>query len=97
MEEISLSEENRQPLAMAEYVYNAMAKARYQVLEDGTYYADIFLCPGVWAIGETVDECREALRDALSEWLIAAYEGDDQMFGMGDVAWMNPPWYRIGD
>ena len=60
-----MNKENHSLLGIEEYVYSAMAKARYQVLEDETWYADIFLCPGVWAIGETVEECREALRETL--------------------------------
>lgn len=91
-----LSEQNRLPLAMSEYVYGALTKARYQMLEDGTIYADIFLCPGVWAIGDTPEECREALTDALSDWLEAAYEGRDQI-EMDDLAWLNPRWHRMGD
>ena len=62
-----LGKEQGQPLMMAEYIYNALAKARYQVLEDGSYYGDIFLCPGVWATGDTVEECRDALADVLAD------------------------------
>lgn len=82
---------------MAEYVYNAMSKARYQILEDGTYYADIFLCPGVWATGETIDECRDMLKDALLEWLLAAYEGKDPAPRVSDLTWLAPFWHIHGD
>ena len=97
MEGTSLSEEDRQSLAMEEYVHNAMVKARYVLLEDGTYYADILLCPGVWAIGETADECRNALKDALSDWLISAYEGTGPLLGMAELAWLNAHWHRAAD
>jgi predicted RNase H-like HicB family nuclease len=92
-----VSEGKHQPLALEEYVYNAMAKARYQQLEDGTYYADLFLCPGVWAVGETFEECRDALKDALADWLISAYEGREPMLSMAELAWLNPRWHRAGD
>lgn len=92
-----MTEEPSQQLAMDEYLYSAMAKARYQILEDGTYYADIFLCPGVWAIGETIEECRETLKEALSDWLLAAYEGRESLLTMTELAWLNPRWYRAGD
>lgn len=85
------------PMTMVQYVYNAMAKARYEVLEDGSYYADTFLCPGVWAVGRTLEECRDALRDALIEWLVEMYEGEGggmKLEDMGDLAWMNPLWRR---
>jgi len=87
----------RQSPEMAEYVYNAMAKANYQILEDGTYYANVFLCPGVWAIGETIEECREALKDVLSEWLISAYEDQDPLIETSELAWLSLYVRGIGD
>lgn len=92
-----MNQETRPFLGIEEYVYSAMAKARYQVLEDETWYADIFLCPGVWAIGETVDECRESLRDVLVDWLIAAYQGRDPLPAVTELAWLNPRWHYAGD
>jgi predicted RNase H-like HicB family nuclease len=81
---------------MTEYVCNAMSKARYQVLEDGTYYADVFLCPGVWATGDTVEECRDALEDVLTEWLVTAYEGREPMASVTELAWLSLYLHRMG-
>lgn len=82
---------------IAEYLLNAMAKARYIELEDGNYYADIFLCPGVWAMGETIEECRDELQGLLLEWLIAAYQGDDQLPELGELARFSPLWRWASD
>jgi predicted RNase H-like HicB family nuclease len=82
---------------MVEYVYNAMAKANYHILEDGTYYAQIFLCPGVWATGETIEECRDTLRDVLAEWLASVYEDRDPLIETLDLAWLSMNWHRMGD
>lgn len=82
---------------MTEYVNNAMSKARYQVLEDGSYYGDIFLCPGVWATGETVEECRDALRDVLAEWLASAYEGHEPSIDATELAWLSLYLHRMVD
>ena len=49
------------------------------------------------AIGETVQECRETLRDALADWLIAAYEGRDPIPAVTELAWLNPRWHNAGD
>ena len=92
-----MSEEIRQSMGLEEYVFSAMAKARYQVLEDETWYADIFLCPGVWAVGETAEDCREALQDALADWLTSAYQGKDPMPNLTELAWLNPRWHHAGD
>jgi predicted RNase H-like HicB family nuclease len=80
-----------------EYVFSAMAKARYQILEDETWYADVFLCPGVWAIGDTAEECRDALQHALADWLISAYQGRDPAPNVTELAWLNPRWHHAGD
>jgi len=92
-----LSEGMRQPLVMAEYVFNAMAKARYQILEDGSYYADIFLCPGVWATGDTVEDCRDALKEVLVEWLVSAYEDREPVADTAELAWLSLYLHRMGD
>ena len=92
-----LSKETRQPLAIVEYVYCAMTKARYQVLEDGSYYGDIFLCPGVWATGDTVEDCRDALEEVLADWLASAYEGREAMIDTSELAWLSLYLHRMGD
>lgn len=83
--------------AIAEYVLGAMAKARYVELEDGGYYADVFLCPGVWATGETVEECRDELQDILMEWLTAAYEDQDLPPELTELTWISPLWLLASD
>lgn len=85
------------PLGMAEYIYNALAKARYQILEDGSYYADIFLCPGVWATGDTLQECRDTLKEVLIDWLVAAYDKDESAPEDADAEWLDLYWPRMGD
>lgn len=82
---------------MAEYIYNALAKARYQILEDGSYYADIFLCPGVWATGDTLQECRDTLKEVLIDWLVAAYDEDESASEDADSEWLDLYWPRVGD
>jgi predicted RNase H-like HicB family nuclease len=74
---------------MSAYVYSAMSKADYQLLEDGMYYASVFLCPSVWAVGETIEECREALKDTLSQWLVSAYEDHNVPPKISDLAWLS--------
>ncbi|MFN2132176.1 MAG: type II toxin-antitoxin system HicB family antitoxin [Anaerolineae bacterium] len=89
-------EEARAAVAMTEYVYHAMARARYQVLEDGSYYGDVFLCPGIWATGGSVEECRDALQEALAEWLVSAYEDREPTIDETDMAWLSLHLHRMG-
>ncbi len=82
---------------MTDYVYNAMVKARYVTLKDGSYYADVFLCPGVWATGETIEECRDVLEQALIDWLLSAYEDKEPLSEITDATWINPFWHIATD
>ena len=41
---------------LSEYIHKALEKARYKVLEDGTWFAEISGFEGVWANAGTVEE-----------------------------------------
>lgn len=48
-----------------------MRHARYELLKDErAFYGEIPECQGVWARGETLEECRLELRAALEDWLL---------------------------
>ncbi|OAT85930.1 hypothetical protein A6M21_05275 [Desulfotomaculum copahuensis] len=47
----------------------AMHEAKYKILGDGTFWAEIPSCPGVWANEATLEKCREELREVLEEWI----------------------------
>jgi predicted RNase H-like HicB family nuclease len=53
-----------------EYLNAALRHARYEILpEDGTYYGEIPECQGVYANADTLEACREQLREVLEEWV----------------------------
>ena len=52
------------------YIHAAMTAARYEILEDGTYYGEIPGLPGVLATAETLEACRDELQDVLEGWII---------------------------
>jgi predicted RNase H-like HicB family nuclease len=51
------------------YITRAMARARYKILDDGTYFGEIPGLNGVWSGAQTLDACREELREVLEGWL----------------------------
>ena len=53
-----------------EYTQKALEKAEYKKLDDRTWFAEIPGFEGVWANGNTVEECRTELLEVLEEWLI---------------------------
>ena len=55
---------------LTKYIQKALDRARYELLEDGKYYGEIKLCPGVWAQGNTLEGCRAELQEVLEEWLV---------------------------
>ena len=52
------------------YIEAAMRKARYEILEDGTYYGEIPGFDGVFSNAETLEGCREQLREVLEDWIL---------------------------
>ena len=52
------------------YITEAMARATYKILEDGTYFGEIPNLPGVWSNEATLEECRKVLQEVLEEWLV---------------------------
>jgi predicted RNase H-like HicB family nuclease len=56
---------------LTEYIQLALKRAHYELMEDGRYWGDIPGLRGVWADGDTLEECRETLREVLEDWLMA--------------------------
>jgi len=52
------------------YVQAAMRKARYEILEDGSYYGEISGFQGVFANADTLEACREQLQEVLEGWIL---------------------------
>ncbi|MBI3943023.1 MAG: type II toxin-antitoxin system HicB family antitoxin [Chloroflexi bacterium] len=56
---------------ITEYVQAALRHAKYEILsDDGTYYGEIPECKGVYANAQTLEDCREELREVLEEWIL---------------------------
>jgi len=56
---------------LTEYIEAAMRKAKYELLDDGEgYFGRIPPCRGVWGNADTLEECRDDLRDALESWVL---------------------------
>lgn len=56
---------------IAEYVQEALERARYELIEDAEpYYGEVSELPGVWASGTTLEECRRRLAEVLDGWIV---------------------------
>jgi predicted RNase H-like HicB family nuclease len=52
------------------YIQAAMRRARYELLEDQTYYGEIVGFHGVYANSDSLETCREQLQEVLEGWII---------------------------
>jgi predicted RNase H-like HicB family nuclease len=56
---------------LTEYLQAALRHARYEILkDDGSYYGEIPECNGVYANAQTLEDCREQLKEVLEEWIL---------------------------
>jgi len=53
------------------YMKAALHHAKYEILpDDGTFYAEIPECQGVYANAKTLEACRDQLEEILEEWIL---------------------------
>ena len=65
-------------MILLDYCQKALQQAKYKRLNDGSWFAEIEGCKGVWGNGSTVEECRQDLLEVLEEWIILKLQdGDD--------------------
>ncbi len=55
---------------LSKYIQAAMRRAKYEILEDGSFYGEIEGFQGVFANACLLEECREQLQEVLEGWLI---------------------------
>jgi predicted RNase H-like HicB family nuclease len=56
---------------LIEYIQAAFEKARYEIIEDEeTSYGEVLELEGVWATGNTLEECRRNLEEDIDEWIV---------------------------
>lgn len=56
---------------LTEYINAALRNAHYEMLPDGEgYFGAIEGLQGVWAQADTLEVCREELRETLEEWMV---------------------------
>ena len=60
------------------YVEKAMRKAKYELMEDGTFFGEIPGFQGVWGNAATLEECRDDLQGSLEAWLVVGLWMNDE-------------------
>jgi predicted RNase H-like HicB family nuclease len=62
---------------LTSYIYAAMRLAKYEILEDHTYYGEIPGFQGVWANADSLEACREELQSAWRTLILGLRMGHD--------------------
>jgi predicted RNase H-like HicB family nuclease len=70
---------------LTRYIREAMKRARYKRLADGTCFAQIPGLAGVWANENSREKCEIVLQEALEEWLILKIRDHDPIPRLGRV------------
>jgi len=64
---------------LTKYIQAAMRHAHYEIIGDGTFYAEIPDFDGLWANADTLEECREELQEVLEGWLLLKIADHDPL------------------
>jgi predicted RNase H-like HicB family nuclease len=59
---------------LSDYVAEALARAAFEKLEDGSYAGCIPSCTGVVAFGTSLRECENELRSTLEDWILVGLQ-----------------------
>ena len=56
---------------LRDYIRAALERAHYEIIEDADpFYGEVPELRGVWATGETLEACRNALESTIEGWLL---------------------------
>lgn len=68
---------------LTRYIRQAMSRARYRILEDGSYFGEVPGLGGVWANGRSLERCRAELQEVAEEWLLLKLRDNDPIPKLG--------------
>ena len=58
---------------LIEYIEESLNRAHYDMIDDEEpFYGEVKELKGVWATGNTLDECRKNLRDVIEGWILVS-------------------------
>ncbi|MBM3326966.1 MAG: type II toxin-antitoxin system HicB family antitoxin [Calditrichaeota bacterium] len=54
---------------LSDYIQAALNHSSYELMKNGRFFASVEGLKGLWADGDTLEECRRNLIDTLEDWL----------------------------
>lgn len=70
-----------------DFIFSSLGKAKYKLLDDGTFFGEIPGLRGVWANGKTLEICRRELAEVLESWLLLKIQAGERIPGF---KWPSP-------
>jgi len=68
------------------YIEAALKGAHYELIDDDEpVYGEVPELQGVWATGESVEECREHLGEAVEDWVVFSIANGFPIPALGEV------------
>ena len=67
---------------LEEFINEKIKKAKFEVLEDKTYYGHIPGYRGVWANEKTLKVCKEELKSVFEEWILLTLRDGGDVRGL---------------
>ena len=55
---------------LSDFILKKLRLARYKLLRDGSYFGEIPGVRGVWANADSLEQCRDELREVFEDWLL---------------------------
>ena len=70
---------------ITEYIGEAMRRAKYKILEDGTYFGWIEDLLGVWSNGASLSLCQQELQSVVEDWLLLGLKLGHHITPLGGI------------
>ncbi len=71
---------------LIEYIEESLKRAHYEMINDEEpFYGEVKELKGVWATGNTLEECRKNLRDVIEGWILISIKKDLKIPKLGKV------------
>ena len=70
---------------ITDFINSKLKNAAYRILGDGTYFGEIRGLKGVWANADSLEECREELKEVLEDWLVVKIKAGERVLGFSSV------------
>ena len=79
------------------YIQTAMRHAEFEQMENGRWFGTIPPFRGLWADGDTPEQCREELQSVLEDWILIKVRHGDTMPVIDGVDINPQPLYAEAD